>query len=257
MQRLKALLDKAYEMYNKPSFIEDDPIQIPHRFSRREDIETAAFLTTQIAWGKRRMIINSAAKLMDLMDNNPSDFIRSASAKDMMRLDCFVHRTFNADDCRTGILCLRHICKTHGSLGNYFEKTFAREKSVFSTLAQFRRDFLAADHEPRFTRHISDVTRNSAAKRLNLFLVWMCRKDGRGVHFGLWDIPASALMIPLDIHVGNVSRSLGLLSRKQNDWKAVEELTNNLRRFAPEDPTKYDFALFGMGVLGNLELFKT
>jgi len=250
--QLKALLDEEYELHNRPSFIEYDPIQVPHAFSRREDIEIAAFLTAQIAWGKRKMIIANASRLMHLMDNAPFDFVTGAKDADLTRLDKFVHRTFNAGDCKSAIRALQNLCSLHGSLGDYFEKTFTVEKSVFATLAAFRKAFLETDHDIRFNRHISDVMRKSAAKRLNLLLMWMCRNDGRGVHFGLWKIPSSALMIPLDVHCGNVGRQLGLLKRKQNDWPAVEELTAALRRFDPEDPVKYDFALFGMGVLKRL-----
>jgi len=249
---LKDLLDEEYELHNRPSFIECDPIQIPHAFSKREDIEIAAFLTAQIAWGRRKMIIANASRLMHLMDNAPYDFVTGAKEPDLVKLDKFVHRTFSGGDCVTAVKSLQHLCSHHGSLGDYFEKTFAEEKSLFATLAAFRRVFLETDHDVRFNRHISDVTRKSAAKRLNLLLMWMCRNDGRGVHFGLWKIPPSALMIPLDVHCGNVGRQLGLLNRKQNDWPAVEELTAALRVFDPDDPVKYDFALFGMGVLKRL-----
>jgi uncharacterized protein (TIGR02757 family) len=250
--KLKNLLDEQYELHNTPEFIESDPIQIPHRFTKREDIEIASFLTSQIAWGKRRMIINNASRLMDCMGNRPHEFVTGASARELRSLECFVHRTFNAEDCATAVLCLRNLYTRHGGLKGVFERAFAETGDIRGTLIRFRETYLETDHAPRFRKHVSDVARKSAAKRLNLFLMWMCRSDGRGVHFGLWNIPPHALMIPLDVHVGNVGRSLGLLARKQNDWSAVEQITAALRRFDPADPVKYDFALFGMGVLGKV-----
>jgi uncharacterized protein (TIGR02757 family) len=250
--KLKNILDREYERNNVPSFIETDPIQIPHLFTNREDIEISAFLTAQIAWGKRSMIIKNALSLMHRMDMSPFDFVMNAGKAELTKIEGFVHRTFNAEDCKTEILALRKICQQHSTLKDFFESTFRQERSIYTTLSSFRMEILKQEHQPRFTRHISDVTKKSAAKRLNLFLMWMCRRDNRGVHFGLWDIPSSELLIPLDIHCGNAARKLGLLSRKQNDWPAVKELTDALRQFDPNDPVKYDFALFGMGVQGLL-----
>jgi uncharacterized protein (TIGR02757 family) len=253
-KHLKNLLDEEYNANNCPQFVESDPIQIPHRFTKREDIEIAAFLSSQIAWGKRKMIIANASRLMECMDNSPHEFIVSATAKDFKKLDNFVHRTFNAEDCKTSLRCLSNLYINHGGLKTVFENAFAITGNIRDTLASFRKLYLEPDHAIRFRKHISDVEKKSAAKRLNLFLMWMCRNDKRGVHFGLWNIPSSALYIPLDVHCGNVGRELGLLKRKQNDWQAVEELTASLRTFDPNDPVKYDFALFGMGVLGKLPL---
>lgn len=251
---LKNLLDEQYEINNRPDFIETDPIQIPHRFTKREDIEIAAFLTAQIAWGKRRMIIANASHLMECMDNRPHEFIVSATARDLKNLDHFVHRTFNPEDAKTAVRCLKNLYRNHGGLKTVFERAFAETGNIRETLASFRKQYLEPDHAIRFRKHISDVEKKSAAKRLNLFLMWMCRNDKRGVHFGLWNIPSTALHIPLDVHCGNVGRELGLLKRKQNDWQAVEELTAALRTFDSRDPVKYDFALFGMGVLGKIPL---
>jgi len=245
---LHNLLEDHFEKYNRPSFIENDPIQIPHRFTKREDIEISAFLTSSIAWGNRKSIISNAAKMMTLMDWSPHEFVTRCTEKDLEVFSGFVHRTFNSDDCTFFIRSLKNIYHSHNGLKNLFEDSFARTQNIRNTLIVFRQIFLSITHNKHSQKHLSDLTKNSAAKRLNLFLMWLCRKDYRGVHFGLWNIPSSALFIPLDVHCGNVGRSLGLLTRNQNDWKAVEELTASLRRFDPQDPVKYDFALFGMGV---------
>ncbi|MBN2434628.1 MAG: TIGR02757 family protein [Spirochaetes bacterium] len=251
--KIAQLLEAEYVNNNTPEFIECDPIQIPHNFKKQEDIEISAFLTAQIAWGKRSMIIRNGYNLMNIMDNSPYDFVLNASNNELKKIDGFVHRTFNADDCRTEIMALRRFYTKYNNLGAYFESVFNTEGTIRNTLIRFRNDFLNSNHPPRFTRHISDVKKKSAAKRLNLLLMWMCRNDGRGVHFGLWNIPTSALMIPLDVHCGNAARSMGLLNRKQNDWLAVEELTIKLREFDPHDPVKYDFSLFGLSIQGKLK----
>ena len=247
--RVKAVLDEYHDRFNCPSFIDDDPIQIPHSFTRREDIEIAAFLASSLAWGTRKGIIASARRLVSLMDYAPYEFVSGAKEKDFRRFLPFVHRTFNGGDCVFFIKSLCRIYRECGGLGQLFESAFERTGNIRDTLSLFRDEFLRTDHLHRSEKHLSDVRKGSAAKRLNVFLMWMVRSDGRGVHFGLWrKIPMSALRIPLDVHCGNVARSLGILSRKQNDWKAVEELTSVLREFSPDDPVRYDFALFGMGV---------
>lgn len=246
---LKELLDEQLARCNRPSFIESDPIQVPHAFDRAEDIEIAAFLTAMIAWGNRRAIIASARRLMALMDHRPYDFVTSAGDADRERLATFVHRTFNGTDCRFFMQALRNIYRRHGGLRRVFEDAYAETGDVAGTLTRFRQLFFELPHPARTGKHVPDVTRQSAAKRLNLFLMWMVRRDDCGVHFGLWDrIPPSALLIPLDVHCGTVARALGLLTRRQNDWRAVGELTAALRRYDPHDPVKYDFALFGMGI---------
>lgn len=249
-ERLKKYLDTKVMEYNQLDFIIDDPIQIPHIFSRKEDIEIAGFLTATIAWGQRKSIIKNAQKLMDLMYNSPYWFITSnISEEDKTALRQFVHRTFNGDDCLFFIESLRNIYLNHGGLEAVFTEGYKKDNTIFSALKHFRNVFLSVPHQKRVEKHLSDVTANSGAKRLNMFLRWMVRSDDTGVDFGLWkNIPASALMLPLDVHTGNVGRELDLLQRKQNDWKAVEEITANLRRFDPNDPIKYDFALFGTGV---------
>ena len=249
-QLLKEFLDEKYDLYNRPEFIETDPIQIPHTYTIPEDIEIAGFLTATIAWGQRKSIIANAHKLMQLMGNNPSDFIINAGNEQVTRLKSFVHRTFQGDDCVFFLYALRNIYKNHGGLKSVFETSYATRKEMAEVLIDFRNIFFEIENcLERSRKHVSDVSKNAAAKRLNMFLRWMVRTDKRGVDFGLWKgIPASALYIPLDLHTGNVARKIGLLARNQSDWKAVAELTSNLRKFDPNDPVKYDFALFGLGI---------
>ncbi len=249
---IKDFLEAKYEQYNCKNFINSDPIQIPHRFSTKNDIEIAAFLTAIIAWGKRNMIIKNAVQLMELMDNSPYHFISSAGEPDLERLHNFTHRTFNGTDCVFFIRSLQNIYKNHGGLEQVFEKKIKEGASLKDAMIYFRQIFFEIPYPPRTSKHIANVQKNSAAKRINMFLMWMIRNDDKGVHFGLWQtIKPVNLFIPLDVHTGNISRKLGLLHRKQNDWKAVEELTARLRNFDPIDPVKYDFALFGLGVFEN------
>jgi uncharacterized protein (TIGR02757 family) len=243
---LKQFLDEKYQQYNTLSFIETDPIQVPHSFTLQEDIETSAFLTSMIAWGKRSIIINNAKKLMKLMDYSPYDFIMNAGKEDLKLLDSFKHRTFNAVDLEFFILSLRNIYANHAGLKKVFEKDAHDMKN---NLSEFRKIFFSINHPSRTNKHVPSVDKNSAAKRLNLFLMWMVRCDKVGVHFGLWEnIETAVLKLPLDVHTSNVGRKLGLLTRKQNDWQAVEEITTKLAAFDKNDPVKYDFALFGLGV---------
>lgn len=244
---LKSFLDEKVLKYNQPFFIESDPIQVPKNFSEKENIEIAAFLTATIAWGNRLSIIKNATKLMALMDNQPHDFVLNSSNTDLKNLEHFVHRTFNGNDCIFFIRSLKNIYQNHNGLQGVFEAGFKNENSVKSTLAGFYKVFFEIGGE-RSRKHVSNVEKGASAKRLNMFLRWMVRNDKCKVDFGLWDgIPQSALMLPLDMHTGNVARKLGLLQRKSNDWLAVDEVTGKLRNFDPEDPVKYDFALFGLG----------
>ena len=246
-EEVRKLLDKAVGLYNHVDFIENDPIQIPHRFTQKEDIEIAGFLAASIAWGQRKSIIKNANLLMDLMDNSPYQFLMEE--KEFVRFNRFVHRTFNGIDCRFFLNSLKNIYQNYGGLEQVFTDGFQKNETIFGALHHFRNLFLNMPHEARSRKHLSDVTTNSAAKRLNMFLRWMVRKDDTGVDFGLWrNIPMSALMLPLDVHTGDVGHALGLISRKQNDWKTVEEITGILRTFDAQDPIKYDFALFGMGI---------
>ncbi len=244
-EELKSFLDFKAEQYNSPLFIESDPIQLPHRFSKKEDIEIAAFLISTIAWGNRKSIIKSGENLLTIMQNSPFDFILNYNdelAKDLK----FVHRTFNKNDLDFFFRSLRSIYENDG-----LESTFKSNLTVFGSqgrIINFRKTFLLTDHEDRSQKHISNPDKNSAAKRINMFLRWMVRKDNKGVDFGIWDsISPSELSVPLDVHTANISRQLGLITRKQNDGKALEELMSQLREFDPIDPSKYDFALFGIG----------
>jgi len=248
LSEIKELLDKKYNQFNTFEFIETDPIQIPKLFSDEKNIEISGFLASTIAWGNRKMIIKNSLKLIELMGNSPIDFVLNHSTKDLNKLSEFKHRTFNGEDCQFFIKSLKNIYQNHNGIKSIFENSFNKHQNIKPTIAEFRQIFFEIDHKQRTTKHIANIEKNSAAKRINMFLRWMVRNDNKGVDFGLWNIPASALMIPLDVHSGNVSRKLGLLKRTPNDWTAVEELTNNLKLFDPTDPIKYDFALFGMGV---------
>lgn len=246
---LKNILDEKYKEYNTKSFIETDPIQIPHSFSQKENIEISGFLASTIAWGQRKTIINNSKKMIALMENNPIDFLLNSSEKEIEKITNFVHRTFNHIDFQFFLKSLKNIYKNYGSLENVFSEGFNKKQSVKEAIRYFRDVFFSIPYPERTSRHIANVEKNSAAKRINLFLMWMIRKDKNGVHFGIWNkIPTSSLMLPIDVHSGNTARALGLLSRKQNDWKAVEEVTENLRKFDKNDPVKYDFALFGISL---------
>nr|WP_228465907.1 TIGR02757 family protein [Flavobacterium psychrophilum] len=235
-------------MYNNLNFIESDPIQIPHLFSLKEDIEIAGFLSATIAWGNRKMIINNSHKMMQLMGNSPYDFVLSHNENQLESLNKFVHRTFNGQDFVQFIKSLQHIYTNHNGLEAVFAKN-ATKDSMQKSISEFKKIFFENNHLPRTQKHISDPISGSAAKRINMFLRWMVRQDTHGVDFGLWKtISPSALSCPLDVHSGNVARKLQLLLRKQNDAKAVYELDTNLRLLDPNDPVKYDFALFGLGV---------
>ncbi len=245
---LKELLEEKYYQYNQPEFIEDDPIQIPKRFTRKEDIEIAGFLSASIAWGNRKSIIKNALKWMELMDDSPYEFILAHSQKDLQRFGEFKHRTFNAVDTVYFIKSLHNIYSKHGGLEKVFTSGFHQDMQMKTAIANFRKIFFEIPYPQRTQKHIANVEKKSAAKRINMFLRWMVRKDKMGIDFGIWNLPTEKLMLPLDVHTGNISRELGLLSRKQNDWKAVKEVTENLKNFDSKDPVKYDFALFGMGI---------
>ncbi len=242
------LLEKANQ-YNHPDFIPTDPIQIPHRFSRKEDIEISAFLTADIAWGQRATIINNADRLLEWMDNSPADFILNFTETDLAPFSTFVHRTFNGDDCLGFLHALQRIYRHEGGLEVLMRRSFRDEVPLpGSGWNRFKNEFFKDLHFSRTRKHLPDPMQGSAAKRMNMFLRWMVRKDNKGVDFGLWDTfrPAE-LYLPLDVHTGRVARKLGILSRKQDDWKAVTELTAQLRLIHPQDPVLLDFALFGLG----------
>jgi uncharacterized protein (TIGR02757 family) len=245
---LKSFLDEKVELYNNLNFIESDPIQIPHLFSLKEDIEIAGFLAATIAWGNRKMIINNSKKMIDFMGNSPYDFVMSHNENQLESLDNFVHRTFNGQDFIQFIKSLQHIYTNHNGLEAVFAKNASKD-SMQKSISEFKKIFFEINHLPRTQKHVSDPMNGSAAKRINMFLRWMVRQDTHGVDFGLWKtISMSALSCPLDVHSGNVARKLELLLRKQNDAKALSELDTNLRLLDANDPVKYDFALFGLGV---------
>ncbi|OFX59233.1 MAG: TIGR02757 family protein [Bacteroidetes bacterium GWB2_41_8] len=249
VENLQSFLDQKVNSFNHTSFIETDPIQVPAQFTTKENIEIAGFLSATLAWGQRPTIIRNAMRLITLMNNNPIEFLRKTTEDEWDTFLDFKHRTFNGIDCIYFLKVLKHIYQNHNGLEQVFTDGYLKDGTIFSALVHFRKVFFELEHEHRTEKHVSDVMKGAAAKRLNMYLRWMIRSDNTGVDFGLWkQIPASALMLPLDVHTGNVARKLGLLTRTQNDWRAVEEITAKLREFDPNDPVKYDFALFGLGV---------
>ena len=245
---IKDFMEAKVLQYNHPKFLEEDPLQIPHRFSRKEDIEIGGFLTATIAWGNRKSIIKSAQRMMELLEGSPYEFVMGYSENELSRLSPFVHRTFNGSDLLFFVSALRRIYSDHGGLEGVLTNN-STANSTQPALVALKRIFFEVPHPERSRKHLPDPGAGSAAKRLNMFLRWMVRKDQRGVDFGLWPgIPPSRLSCPLDVHSGNVARRLGLLNRKQNDARAVAELDARLRGMDPNDPVKYDFALFGLGV---------
>ncbi len=251
-EELKEFLDEKVDKYNRPDFIELDPISIPHQYTRKEDIEISGFLAATIAWGNRTMILRNAKRMMDFMDDSPYDFVLNHNENDLERIKCVIHRTFSSADFIYFIKSLKNIYMSHYGLESIFNQYQAKD-SLQPAIHQFRSIFFELPHDKRTMKHISDPLKGSAAKKLNMYLRWMIRKDNKGVDFGLWkSISPSILSCPLDVHSGRVARKLGLLTRKQNDSKAVTALDKILRRFDKEDPVKYDFALFG---LGGLEKF--
>jgi uncharacterized protein (TIGR02757 family) len=246
---IKAFLEEKYLQFNSPSFIECDPISIPHSFNDSKNREISGFLIAAIAWGRRDLILRSGRLMLELMDNSPYEFIVSANENELLRFSRFVHRTFNGSDCIYFIKGLSYIYSNFDSMEDVILQGMKDTGLVKDGLMHLRSLFFSLPHERRNEKHFADITGGAAGKRLNMFLRWMVRRDNFGVDFGIWKkINPASLYIPLDLHSGNTARKLGLLTRKMNDWKAVEELTAILREFDPEDPVKYDFALFGLGV---------
>lgn len=246
-------LDQKAEEYNQPEFIMTDPIQIPHRFSLLQDVEIAGFLVAMIAWGNRKSILKSANKMLDFMGNSPYDFVMSSKDSDFENYgSTAVHRTFSVSDFHHFIKSLREIYSQNKSMENLFLLKDG-ETNFYHALDRFRTAFFQGDFSDRSVKHISSTYKGSAAKRLMMYLRWLVRKDKKGVDLGLWEqIDQRFLSVPLDVHTANISRQLGLITRKQNDWKTVEELDLKLRKYCPSDPAKYDFALFGLGITGEL-----
>nr|WP_162031237.1 TIGR02757 family protein [Chryseobacterium potabilaquae] len=247
-KELKSFLDEKADQYNNIDFIGDDPIQMPHRFSLRQDIEIVAFLVATISWGNRKSIIRSAEKILEIMGNSPYEFIMNYSENDLKSIqEKSIHRTFNGQDFIYFIKQFNKIYRKNTSLEELFILNDS-EINFYHAIERFRNQFLDIEKH-RSHKHVSSPYKNSSAKRIIMFLRWMVRKDKRGVDFGIWkNIDQKYLSIPLDVHTGNISRKLGLISRTQNDWKTVEELDVVIRKFDKEDPAKYDFALFGLGV---------
>ena len=248
---IKSFLDYKADLYENENFIENDPVSIPHLFSKKEDIEISAFITSTISWGLRKTILNNAKKIVDMMDLSPFDFVQNHTKSDLIPLSKFVHRTFNGNDLIFFIKSLKNIYLNHGGLENLFKPNNLNE-NMGEVIHQMKKIFFSISHQGRTKKHISDPMKGSAAKRLNMFLRWMVRSKKKKVDFELWkSISPSQLSCPLDIHSGRVARKLKILKRSQNDFKATKELDLNLKKFNPIDPVKYDFALFGLGVFEN------
>ena len=246
---MKEFLDEKHDLYNNPSFIEKDPVSIPHRFELLQDREISGFLTATIAWGRRDLILRGAGILMEKMGGEPYAFITEAPEDEFERFSDFVYRTFNGVDCVSFLQSLRDIYRSYRSMEDIIAEGMEGDGELTSGIGHLRSRFFSGCHPQRSEKHFADITRGAAGKRLNMFLRWMVRNDNRGVDFGLWKrISPAQLYIPIDFHSGNTARKLGLLKRKANDWKAVVELTEVLSEFDRNDPVKYDFALFGLGV---------
>ena len=245
-KELKDLLEYKFNLYNTKNFINEDPISIPHTYIQKEDIEIISFLISIISWGNRKSIIKSGNKLRDILGSSPIDFIMRFKEKDIKKIN-FVHRTFNKFDLVYFLKSLKNIYMNHDGLENVFSKNL-NDEFMYNNISNFRKIFFSLSHEKRMEKHISNPKKNSACKRINMFLRWMVRNDGV-VDFGIWKkIKPSMLSCPLDVHTANIGRKLNLISRKQNDLKTVLELDQKLRSFDKNDPVKYDYALFGMGV---------
>lgn len=248
---LKLFLDAKAEEFNNTSFIESDPVSIPHLFSKKQDIEIAGLFAAVLAWGQRKTIISKCRQLMEMMDNAPHDFIINHQEADLVQFEPFRHRTFNATDTLYFLAWLKEFYSKYESLEHAFNPGLKKGWDAEKSLVHFHNRFFALDFAPQRTKkHIATPARKSACKRLNMYLRWMVRKDNCGVDFGFWDsIGPSELVCPCDLHVDRVARKLGLIKRKQTDWLTALELTQELKKMDPEDPVKYDFALFGLGVM--------
>ena len=253
-EELRDLLEHLHDKYNRPEFIENDPISVPHSFTSRDDREVAGLLASTIAWGNRKAIVKSAHRMMQYMDNAPADFVRNASEGELARLGSYVHRTFNGEDFKDFVRGVRGMFERFGGIGEFVENRYEATGSMAQVLSDFRREFFACDHNSHCEKHLSSIDKGAACKRLNMYFRWFVRRDERGVDFGEWrKVPMSALYLPLDVHTGNMGRALGLLTRRQSDWKATVEITESLREFDAEDPVRFDFSLFGAGIDGFLK----
>jgi uncharacterized protein (TIGR02757 family) len=253
LETVKILLEKKYIQFNRIDFIENDPISIPHLFSKKQDIEIMGFWAAILSWGQRKTIINKCNQLVNMMDNAPYDFILNHQEADLKPFLQFKHRTFNDIDTLYFIAFFKHFYSSNISLEEAFKFDYSHDQTVENGIVNFHNLFFSLDYAPSRTRkHVSTPTNGSACKRINMFLRWMVRNDTLGVDFGIWDkIKPYQLVCPCDVHVDRVARSLGLITRKQTDWKTAIELTQNLKLMDWDDPVKYDFALFGMGEINE------
>lgn len=243
LQEIKSFLDLKVEQYNQPSFLDDDPVSLPHLFEKKEDIEIVGFLLSIIAWGNRKSIIKSGNRLIEIMQNDPHEFVLNYDSE--KHFPQFVHRTFNSEDLDFFFRSLQSIYQDKGGL----EKVFPQKSNQKGRIESFRKTFLEVPHFKRSEKHIANPSTGSSAKRINMFLRWMIRGDEKGVDFGIWkNHDMATLYVPLDVHTANSARKLGLIKRTSNDWKALDELMQHLQSFCPNDPCKYDFALFGLSV---------
>jgi uncharacterized protein (TIGR02757 family) len=252
-EQLAQILNDKFEYYNKQEFIINDPISIPHKFSKKEDVEISGFLAAILSWGQRKTIINKANELLSFMDNAPHEFIMNFESKDLIPFEGFKHRTFNGTDALYFMEVLQFIYHKHGGLEKAFTNKLSRtDLNIKNALDSFKELFFSLEYFPERTKkHIASPVSNSACKRINMFLRWMVRKDDKGIDFGIWNgISTSQLICPCDVHVERVARHLGLINQVKPNWKMAEELTNKLKVFDKNDPVKYDFALFGLGVEG-------
>ena len=244
-------LNKKVDEYNQPFFINDDPISIPHFFSKKQDIEIAGFFAAIFSWGNRTSIIQKTKELMQRMNMSPYEFCLNADPGKLKRLKGFKHRTFNEDDLFYFVEFFHHHYQSSGSLETAFSRWVSCEdENIEKALNGFKKYFFSLEHLKRTEKHVSSPLQKSTCKRLNMYLRWMVRHDKKGVDFGIWKkITPAQLICPIDVHVARVARRIGLLKRKQTDWLAAVELTKNLRKLDNSDPGKYDFALFGLGAL--------
>ena len=248
-KELKDFLDEKAALYEKPDFLDTDPIQIPALYTLKQDIEIAGFLTATIAWGNRKSIIKNANRFTEIMGNAPYEFVKNFNEELHAELfEGFVHRTFNSIDAVFFIKALQNLYTKYNSMEDFFIQ-FNNYSRLNDAIHDFKNEFFSIPHPERTKKHIGDPVKNSSCKRINMFFRWMVRSNKQGVDFGVWEnISPSKLSCPLDVHSGNVARKLGLLKRKQNDGKALLELDTALRKFDSKDPVKYDYALFGLGV---------
>lgn len=247
LQEVKSFLDDKVLQYNAPSFIDTDPISIPKKFTRKEDIEIAGYIAATISWGQRKAILKAAENILQLMDYEPYNFITEGEFDSIPKGS--LYRTFNNVDFKYILTGLRNIYLNHGGLEAVFTDGYLKNKDIKESLIHFRDVFTSFQEPGRTAKHIANTAKGSSSKRVLMYLRWMVRQDKMGVDFGFWNqINQADLLLPLDVHTGNVGRKLGILTRKANDFKSVQEISSVLKSFDPTDPIKYDYALFGLGV---------